>query len=63
MDAEKFKVKPRETCKGCKYLKQDWSHTGYYCHYMIDTGERRGCPADKCDKKVKRGKNDVKRTY
>ena len=42
----------RESCEGCYYYRRA-SH--YYalkcCHYMYDTGMRRGCPAENCDKK------------
>ena len=45
----------RSSCKGCLYRRPIGSNHRYtICHYMIDTGEMRGCPADTCDKKVLR---------
>lgn len=46
----------RKSCKGCIYHKggNDTKSGGgiKFCHYMLITGKSRGCPADKCDKKV-----------
>lgn len=43
----------RESCKGCIHNVGD--HPDYkYCHYMIHTGEPRGCSADNCNKKMTR---------
>ena len=39
--------------KDCIYCKNHGGHgskSGSLCHYMLDTGEKCGCPADKCDK-------------
>lgn len=45
----------RPSCKGSLYRRPIGRNSRYtICHYMIDTGEMRGCPADKCDKKVMR---------
>ncbi len=39
----------RETCKGCVHYRAFGSdHHEKCCHYIIDTGEPRGCPAKKC---------------
>jgi len=39
----------RKTCKGCVHHRPlgDNRHEKY-CNYIIDTGEPRGCPAEKC---------------
>ena len=42
----------KNSCKGCvhwKTISHCWDLKA--CHYYLDTGELRGCPADKCDKK------------
>ena len=40
----------RKSCKGCvHHRKIDYFQMA--CHYMLDTGFPRGCPADKCTKK------------
>lgn len=43
----------RGTCKGCIYHRQvGGANRGeYICHYMLDTGKKRGCPAGRCNKK------------
>lgn len=44
----------RESCKGCihhKNLTGDYRDKKKYCNYMLDTGEKRGCPPDKCTRK------------
>lgn len=47
-------IPARKTCKGCKYLRSAANAGGeggeQICHYLIDTDEQRGCPADQCDK-------------
>lgn len=45
----------RASCRGCIYHKNansTDSGSEKFCHYMYYTGKQRGCPADKCDKKV-----------
>lgn len=39
----------RETCEGCIYYRP-LAHmdADRVCHFMIDTGEKRGCPAAEC---------------
>lgn len=50
----------RRSCKGCIYRRPLGSHPSFtLCHYLIDTGRVRGCPAENCSKKLaasKRGK-------
>lgn len=44
----------RASCKGCKYLmtlSPSWPNTEKYCNYMLETGEKRGCPPEKCTRK------------
>ena len=43
----------RESCDGCKYRRVLGRDGAKYkvCNYMCDTGEPRGCPADRCTKK------------
>lgn len=43
-----------KNCKGCIYRRSLRSNnTGQtVCNYLLDTGKARGCPADKCDKKL-----------
>lgn len=39
----------RKSCIGCghhRHLTAD--ENGYACHYILDTGYSRGCPASKC---------------
>lgn len=43
-----------KSCKGCYYWRPSASYskkTLKICHYMLDTGEPRNCPAEKCNKK------------
>lgn len=42
----------RKSCKDCVYFRSYGNGAPKFCHYMIDTGQRRGCPASKCDKKI-----------
>lgn len=57
-------IPARKTCKGCKYLRSAANAGGeggeQICHYLIDTGKKRGCPAGKCDKYEGRHKDDPK---
>lgn len=45
----------RASCRGCIYYRPFAGNPGSlkYCNYLLDTGEVRGCPADKCDKYTK----------
>lgn len=49
----------RLTCDGCAHWRStSGSSTGVLraCMYLLDTGRRRGCPADACDKYTKKRK-------
>ena len=42
----------KKRCRGCVYRRPIGNLGSYQaCHYMHDTGEPRGCPPEKCDKK------------
>lgn len=44
----------RETCKGCVHYRVfGGDRHEKCCHYIIDTGEPRGCPAKKCTRYTK----------
>ena len=41
----------KRDCIYCRDVGSGGAHSSYIlCHYMLDTGEKRDCPADKCDK-------------
>lgn len=41
----------RDSCRGCIYYRFfSWDKGNKGCHYMLDTGKKRNCPADNCDK-------------
>lgn len=44
----------RERCEGCIYNRRltDDGYSPRYCPYHSNTGKPRGCPPDKCDKKI-----------
>jgi hypothetical protein len=50
----------RTSCKGCGHYR---TYSGNYtkgergCHYLLDTGEPRGCPVENCTKKSPIGGN------
>ena len=49
----------RKSCQGCIYFRAiGVSNMHFACHYMHDTGESRGCPPEKCDKKKTAEKNN-----
>lgn len=53
-----------DNCKGCIYWRSASDTNGKViklCHYLLDTGERRGCPADKCTRKVEKAKPERRR--
>lgn len=35
----------KRTCKGCRYYRPILAGYGYICHYILDTGHMRPCPA------------------
>lgn len=42
-----------KTCVGCAYYRPLYDNRGEsYCNFILDTGEPRGCPAEKCTKKI-----------
>lgn len=44
----------RETCKGCVYHRTiGVDRPEKFCHYIIDTGEPRGCSAKNCTRYTK----------
>lgn len=50
-----------KNCEGCKYYRLLGDAAGLRaCHYLLDTGEVRGCSADNCTKKD-RSKGTVKK--
>ncbi|MCD7730293.1 MAG: helix-turn-helix domain-containing protein [Oscillospiraceae bacterium] len=53
----------RASCKGCIYHRSlsgtEHGGCGKGCHYALDTGELRECPAENCNKKILRGENTV----
>nr|DAR40350.1 MAG TPA: hypothetical protein [Caudoviricetes sp.] len=43
----------RKTCKGCVYYRPLATHGDKfisYCNYMLDTGQKRNCSPEQCDK-------------
>ena len=55
----------RDSCKGCVYCRPLWTTTSckyLACHYLLDTGEKRPCPAENCTvKKTKKGMQEKKK--
>lgn len=51
----------RTSCKGCIHLKPLTSNVnnGLYCHYILDTGEPRGCPVENCTKYTDKEENEM----
>lgn len=47
----KHKSKP---CAGCAHYRSETGSRGgkEICHYILDTGEPRGCPPEECDKRI-----------
>lgn len=53
----------RASCQSCIYRRGIGALGSKYtvCHYLLDTGKPRGCPAERCDKKrIRRYSNDSK---
>lgn len=53
----------RKSCSGCIYRRGIGALGSKYtvCHYLLDTGKPRGCPAERCDKKrIRRYSHDSK---
>ena len=55
----------RRSCKGCFYhrLIHYPNKRARCCHYALIKGELRGCPADKCDKKLVVDKETDRRMF
>lgn len=43
----------RASCNGCIHLRR-MAFAGMACHYILDTGNPRGCPAERCGRKMTR---------
>ena len=46
-----------DNCKGCIYWSSASDTNGKVIklfHYLLDTGEKRGCPADKCTRRIEK---------
>lgn len=41
----------RKTCRGCIFYRPLSAGHEMACHYMLMTGEKRGCPPENCTKK------------
>ena len=55
------KINRRKSCEGCYYYRGLGDRrSDMCCHYMIDTGMRRGCSAENCDKKRIEKKPQIK---
>lgn len=54
-----------KNCRGCKYWRSLYGcpNSMKVCHYMLDTGESRGDPAENCTKKetARKSKQSEKR--
>lgn len=46
----------RASCRGCVYYRLFSTGGQKACHYLLDTNQKRGCPASKCTKKLTRQK-------
>lgn len=51
----------RKTCRGCKYnrAKNSNIYAEKICHYCLDTGIPRGCPASDCTRKEAKKRKKV----
>ena len=55
-------VKCSKVIKTCEYSFSPT--TGFtFCDYLCKTGNRRGCPAEQCDKYVKKKRNKRPRNF
>lgn len=55
MTSKRRKPKPKsKPCAGCAHYRSETGSRGgkEICHYILDTGEPRGCPPEECDKRV-----------
>ena len=51
----------KKRCEGCYYSKSadGTSNGAKFCHYMLETGEPKGCRAEVCDKRITRREYDA----
>lgn len=49
-EEEVYKIQ-QEVCMGCKYFVETSASLNSHCSYIADTGKRRGCRPELCDKK------------
>lgn len=55
----------RPSCRGCIYHRRLWDHgtpVPKICHYLLDTGKVRPCPASACTCKQTKRQAEKKRT-
>lgn len=52
-DVQLIGVNRRTSCRGCIHRRGLGGKGSKYtvCHYILDTGSPRGCPADRCTRK------------
>lgn len=59
----------RKTCRGCIFYRPLSAGHEMACHYMLMTGEKRGCPPENCTKKEpyrrqpKQAQNNINQPY
>lgn len=56
----------RKSCLGCEYYKNLGTSPGLddlACHYFLETGKLRPCPADKCTVKATQTKRRKKQSF
>lgn len=59
----------RRTCNGCIHRRPISTNHVTACHYILDTGEPRGCPPENCTKKEpyrrqpKQAQNNINQPY
>ena len=49
-EQKKMQKTTQRLCKRCKYGSGSVAQYKVYCNYLVDTGNRRGCPVGYCDK-------------
>ena len=59
----------RKSCQGCTFYRHISAGHEMACHYMLMTGEKRGCPPENCTKKEpyrrqpKQAQNNINQPY
>lgn len=59
----------RKSCQGCTFYRPISAGHEMACHYMLMTGEKRGCPPENCTKKEpyrrqpKQAQNNINQPY